>query len=139
MEEKLQRIVAETKEKRLDDIGFNTEDYNSKTDALMGRCKTNSKQLVQRVKSAGYEARVGAGLIGSDIWVREENLPDSFEEAVHQRHPIHYWVEVGPYVCEIASESDSHYGESIVKKVHPDKLGYITFPDNYQGFEKQDF
>lgn len=134
MNEELLEIVKQVRSERVSQIGL--DKYKDESDALMGRCRKNSIQLAEELSNNGYSTRIGGGVIKSGMWSKNE--PDSFQDAINRKAPIHYWVEVDRmYICELASESDLHYGEPIAVCSHPEQLGYVVFEDSYDGYEKR--
>lgn len=97
----------------------------SSSEELIGECYYNTKVLTEVLDEHGIEYIVYHGALLGDFPPNEE--PDTFEEAKAMGF-VHYWVECEGYTCEISSESEQYYGDSIVLQNRPSN--YIVFPDS---------
>jgi hypothetical protein len=103
MQEELLEIVEEVREQCLRDIGFSEDSKNTERQLLLGRCLSNCTALKSALEERGFSAEIGGGVLQSDAW-RKVSTIGSFEAAVKNDEPIHYWVRVDGYICEVASE-----------------------------------
>jgi len=130
-------LLALTKQARkecLKNLGYTEENQKSAKNLLLGRCKSNSKVLRKVLENNGYNPEIGGGVLRAGAWKRRDEI-ESFQDAIRQREPIHYWVRVNGHICEVASEADQYHGEPIAARIHPEQLGYIIFEDSYDGLE----
>jgi hypothetical protein len=119
MKDRLETCVEEALEIKL------KRDNASSPSELLGDCFYNVSVLEDVLQSEGIEYTVYRGALIGDY--RPDNQPDSFKEA-NEIGRVHYWIESNGYTCEICSESELEYGESIVSDERPPN--YITFQDS---------
>jgi len=134
MEEELAELTEKARRMCLSELGYTEENQKSAKNLLLGRCRSNSRTLKSILENNGYDAEIGGGVIGDSAWKKDI---ESFEKAIRTREPIHYWVRVERYICEVASECPRYYGEPIAVQQHPEQLGYIVFEDSYDGWHNK--
>lgn len=134
MNEELLALTKQARSECLENLGYTEENQKSAENLLLGRCKSNSKYLKEVLENNGYNPEIGGGVLRAGAWNRRDEI-DSFQHAIRQREPIHYWVRVDRHICEVASEADQYHGEPIATRIHPEQLGYIVFEDSYDGLE----
>lgn len=119
MKQQLEEYVEEALQRRLTTLN------KSSSKDLIGDCYYNTKTLIDVLDEHEVNYTVYRGALSEDFPPDEE--PTTFQEAKAMGF-VHYWVECNGYICEISSESEDNYGESIVTSKRP--INYIVFPDS---------
>ena len=121
----LENIVDEVRNKRLREKGGGhlVDDPGV---LLLAECQQNSRALSEELAERDLTHTVVRGAIKDKFKPDEE--PSSFADA-KKLGLVHYWIECQGYVCEIASESQRHFGEAIVLAERPGN--YIVFDDSF--------
>lgn len=119
MKSTLATCVEEALENKLN------EENASNSSELLGDCFYNVVALEEVLQSEGVSYTVYRGALLGDY--RPDEQPESFKEA-NEIGRVHYWIESNGFICEICSESEIAYGESIVTKERPPN--YIVFSDS---------
>lgn len=119
MKNQLETAVETALENRLDEKNL------SSSEDLLGDCYYNVKELEEVLRSEGISYKVYRGALKGDY--RPDNIPDSFKDA-NEIGRVHYWIESNGFICEISSESELNYGDTLVSKERPPN--YIVFSDS---------
>lgn len=129
MKKELHSLTTESRSECLENLGIESR-QESPESLLLGRCRSNTDVLKQNLVSEGYNVRTRCGVLRTATWKESTDI-SSTQEAIENKEPIHFWVEVDDYICEVASESERYFGEPIVTQQSPEQLGYQVFEDSY--------
>jgi hypothetical protein len=119
MESTLKKYVNKALSNRLEDCNF------TNSEQLLGDCYYNTKELAKILENNNILYSIYCGALMGDY--KPEQKPESFEDA-KEIGLVHYWIESNGYICEIASESERYFGESVVLNSRPNN--YIIFEDS---------
>lgn len=115
LEQMVEAIVIETRNKQLRDLGYDPEtiltemENGTRTDPLVGNCVENANRLASELKAVGFDPDVVHGAIKP----RKGAQSISTTTEAKKLGCVHYWVEVpqprktdAPLIAEMAAEPD---------------------------------